>query len=507
MLFTRAWWNHFLRSWNRPAGVPEGGPLAELAKNASRVPRTPRFVTALLLVASLSILLVPDVRRAIVATAEAWGYQSQSLQQSAEFAHLRKEADRNQDPQLLAFMALLSEDANERARMANEAVRLDASLTWIYCYVHAEQGPWWPYSVPQVWINRLQEWDPDNAIPRLLVAQEIHTRYENEWIKAGQRSYFNPKPSLAQDPAWLTAMDSAFAATKYDTYYPRLFELYRTVSFRYAIKDRMVALGILQRLRLWGAADAGNYSELLFARGEAAEHAGNLSEAADLYWKPALFAERVRQQSTENWDHWTVGDMQIKSYAKLQPLLARMGRTDESNLVGYNLKGLQARAEQDGWQSSWLWRWARDGWVGFLIRFLTEMIFLLGVLSIIALTVLFFHRRTGLESRGRTLAYCSLIVDFCPLLVLIASGMLYATYRPLAVIYERYMSAPYQLSNFDELTSSFYVPYMTPEGLDKFTSQYFTEATFWTVAIVGLSILAVWILFRGALRRRAIPAV
>ena len=292
MLFTRAWWNHFLRSWNRPAGVPEGGPLAELAKNASRVPRTPRFVTALLLACfARQSFLSRTCGAPLLRRPKPGGYQSQSLQQSAEFAHLRKEADRNQDPQLLAFMALLSEDANERARMANEAVRLDASLTWIYCYVHAEQGPWWPYSVPQVWINRLQEWDPDNAMPRLLVAQEIHTRYENEWIKAGQRSYFNPKPSLATGPCLADRDGFCFCALRNMTPTTRASSnLYRTVSFRYAIKDRMVALGILQRLRLWGAADAGNYSELLFARGEACGTCGKFERSR----RPVLEAGVVR---------------------------------------------------------------------------------------------------------------------------------------------------------------------------------------------------------------------
>src|SRR6202050_604310 len=72
MLFTRAWRNHILHSWIRPAGVPEGGPLAELARNASRVPRTPRFVTALLLLASMAVMLVPDVRDAIQASFRAW---------------------------------------------------------------------------------------------------------------------------------------------------------------------------------------------------------------------------------------------------------------------------------------------------------------------------------------------------------------------------------------------------------------------------------------------------
>ena len=175
-MLTRAWWNHWLRSWNRPAGVPEAGPLADLARNASRVPRTPRFVTAILLLASVAVLFAPDVRDGVQSTLRAWSgnYGRLTVDDEPLVARLRAEGERDQDAQVLALTALLAADRSERMSMADRAVKLDPSLTWIYAYVRTRDGigSCCDNPLPSEWLDKLRKWDPDNAVPRLLIAHQ-----------------------------------------------------------------------------------------------------------------------------------------------------------------------------------------------------------------------------------------------------------------------------------------------------------------------------------------------
>jgi len=65
MLLLRERWKHFLRSLGRPIGTDDANSASFAAKNYSRVPRTPLWATALLLLATIAILLHPEVRTAL----------------------------------------------------------------------------------------------------------------------------------------------------------------------------------------------------------------------------------------------------------------------------------------------------------------------------------------------------------------------------------------------------------------------------------------------------------
>jgi hypothetical protein len=509
MLFTRAWRNHILHSWIRPAGVPEGGPLAELARNASRVPRTPRFVTALLLLASMAVMLVPDVRDAIQASFRAWRDKAPEAAASATFARLRQADNRNHDPQAMALIALTSDDREERIRLANEAVRLDPSLTWIYAEVPSEDAslsmlP--PQTISSEWLGQLRKWDPDNAVPLLLAAHQTMVRLKEESQKNGYVYYDDQKTReyLVKDPTWLPLMDLAFQAPKYDSFYARRFDLYRVVILRYGFRDSEIVSNLLNRFPMFMQYEERIYTEILLDRGQEAEQAGKYREALQLYWQPARIGERMAEQSHTNFERWGWVEVQNKSLRKLQPLLAKMGQRDEAAQVAYRIEALQTSLLPSGPVKTWAW--SENGWEGFTIRFLTGAILLLGVASLVSLAALFASRRKALESRGRLLVLASIAVDYCPLLLLFAFAGLFVAYRPIALMYEQYMNSPFPVYDFRELTHALRTPYEVPDGIWSLSYNYFNVVNYWLAAIVGLSILAVYIVFRGTLRRREIAS-
>jgi hypothetical protein len=501
-----------MRSWMRPAGVPEGGPLAALAKNASRVPRTPRFVTALLLLASFAALMNADVRDGIQATFHAWsGYTLwDPPDDHGTVARLRQLGEQNRDAQAIALVALLGKNHTERMEMADKAVALDPSLTWIYAYVRTRDGlgACCNNPMPAEWLDKLQKWDPDNVAPHLLAAHQILLQFEEEWQKNGYRGVYEEeaKKYLQHDQAWLSAMDAAFHAPKYDGYFSRAFDLYRTVALRYGIRDMDATAKIMFSTEFgWNrSGDPSVYATLLTDHAAAQEHAGNYEAAEELYRRPVQFSEGMAVQSHTQAERESWERIEGDALRKMQPLLVKTGRADEAALLGFKLDALQTN--RIAWGPVRPWSWSENGWEGLMIRLLTIAILVLGVLSLASLIVVFLRRHAAVDSRGRGMVLASVGVDFCPLLLLLAIVGLFVAYRPISITYDQYMTWPYPVYDFAGLRHALYTPYEMPDGASGLFYDYLNPVHYWMAAIVGLAILAMYILFRRTLRRREVAS-
>ena len=501
MLFSRAWIDHVLRSWKRPAGVPETGPLATLAESARRVPRTPRFVTMLLLLASLAILMIPDARHAISATFDVWSdtWNERWVEtKPSTLSHLREVAERNRDTQAMALLALVSDDHTERIRMAEEAVRLDPSLTWIYAEVWTqdERTSCCHRVLPGGWVEALEKWDPENAVPRLVAADQMLAQFEADWTKNGYRGWYenSAEKYLKGNAQWLAAMDFAFQAPKYESYYRNRWELYRDVSQRYGFRDTGMAREVLLLLPLNRIDDAEIYSSILLERGDEAEKAGRKQEAEELYSRPLRVSESMGAQSQISFERSAWAHIGLDAMRRLEPLLAKSGRNAEAASLQSRMDAVQAGFLPSSPEREWAW--SETGWEGLAIRFLTSAVLLLFGLSVASLLAISIGRRV--ESRGRVL--WSVGVDLFPILLLVASAGLYVAYRPVALVYEQYMSWTLPISNFRTLLYALRTPYESPDGMVQVYS-YFDPYHYWMAAIVALSIVALYIVFRRTLRK------
>ena len=505
-MLTRAWWNHLLRSWNRPAGVPEAGPLADLARNASRVPRTPRFVTALLLLASVAMVVIPDVREGMKATFEVWYVSAFNKEPDyqATVVRLQTLSEQNHDPQAMALVALLAKDHTERVKMADRAVALDPSLTWIYAYVRPNDGfDCCNKELPAEWLAKLQNWDPDNAFVRLLDAHQSYVRLFEAWQANGAQGALEQEVNkkLHEDKAWLAAMQTAFSEPRYNNYYPQLFDLYRSVALRYGIRDTSVTSTVLEyRFSVWAVTwDASNYSQFLEDRGTAAEQAGNFQEAERLYSIPAKFGERMTAQAHSD-DKFSWAWIESESLRKLQPLLVKTGKINEAALAGAQMKALQVDWQGEG--PAVIYSRTGNGWEGFTIRFSTAAIFAFGIFSLIGLSALFLRRRVPVDSRGFGMSLASLAVDFSPLLLLLSCTGLYVSYRPVGLMFDQYLTWSTPIYDYRGLWEALRTPYSSPEGINRIFYVYLTPPNLWMGLIVALSTTAVFILLRGVLRKR-----
>ena len=505
MILIREWLRQSLGPWRRPVGLSEGSPLAPLASPASSMPRTPRFLTALLLAASLGILLIPDSREAMRATFQPGARFWNMAVNSGDLQRFRQVAERNHDPEATAVVAMLSPDRAERISMADEAVRLDPSLTWIYTDVPTAEEPRVlpAQPMPPEWVARLENWDPDNAFVRMLRAQQKLLRLEDSWQKNGYRGDYieEAKKELREDPAWSATMESAFEAPKYDSYFPRKFDLYRRVARRYQIRDPRLALILVTRLPFSSSHTecAEIYSQALLDQAEAAAESGRYLEAIELCRRPAEASQRMGEQCHTDFEKLAWAQIERSSLARLEPLLAKTGQAREAGFLRYRLSALQT----DFYPSSPIrdWAWSENGWEGFAIRTLAFGVLLLSAAFLAGSAVLLVRDRQGAEHPGLGFALASAAVDYGPLLLLLDALGLLIAYRPVSIMYDRYFDWSLPIYDFRGLVHALYTPYEWPEGVARLSSQYLVAYNYWIAAIIGLSILAAYIVFRGTVGR------
>lgn len=150
--------------------------------------------TGAFIVASLLFFLAPVFRQAFHVSLAQWhhvlhvGSPFYEEQSDAAMKDLADKAEKNHDAEALAFVAFRLYDLSEGERLADEAVRLDPSLTWVY----AQTGTW---HQPASRIDRaatLERWDPQNALSYLIVAQRIG--FTESFSKEFPLGKVNPNP-------------------------------------------------------------------------------------------------------------------------------------------------------------------------------------------------------------------------------------------------------------------------------------------------------------------------
>lgn len=182
-----------------------------------------RPVTAVLLTATVlivSLLFLPEFREALVVAKALLGnlihdsYRASDSKLSAQAQ--RALVERN--PQLLAAVALRS-DGHAAISRAQQAVSIDARLTWMYAIVCSGYDE---SLTPEcgAMINTLASWDPDNSVPYLLEAKRIARTDDPKLQQTG---------TAPADPAWHAAMARAFAAKHYDSYTEKPAQLNRAL--------------------------------------------------------------------------------------------------------------------------------------------------------------------------------------------------------------------------------------------------------------------------------------
>ena len=422
MSLGKAWWNR----------VMFGG-----SSDKEKAPaRMPGISSAILLLAAIAVCALPSMRQGLLAVFDTVNVR-QGIVRPAQLEQMGRTAEQEHDAQVLALAAMrLPEDSPDKNRWADMAVSLDPSLAWIYFQMQQsgvlkERTP-----IASERIARLQKWDPDNAVPYLMEADQAFARVERT---SGRNWQFNPPSAaertsleLAKDPQWSAAMDKAFRASHYDTYQTQRFNLDLAVQQKLHV-DRPIDLMLSTAAsKLPNFLDLSLYSIWLMHDGAQREAAGDSAGAVADYWRVAQFSQRIEAGTSEDaiFERSIANGMMRSAFEKLQGLLAKTGRPDEARYVAFELD--QCKAERAAMMSRFRAVNTQQNaiWADVSLYFSAGLILITGLLSGISLLWLAVGAGGAEVAHATLRKWACAIGRFAPVLLAFSVVMFYLNYFP-----------------------------------------------------------------------------
>ncbi|MCU1315771.1 MAG: hypothetical protein JWN63_1093 [Candidatus Acidoferrum typicum] len=170
MLFSRASASHFLTWLKLPIGSRPSPTSLISGAPSPLLPRRSRLFTTAILLATAVVLFLPQGREAMSTVRASWNGYRGNDSDLRDLQNLATRAEKENDARTLAFVALATPDPDRQKRLADHAVAIDPSLTWIYASRtgHPEYTP-----PSKDGLARLLAADSDNAFPEMIAARVI----------------------------------------------------------------------------------------------------------------------------------------------------------------------------------------------------------------------------------------------------------------------------------------------------------------------------------------------
>lgn len=416
--------------------------------------RRTRFMSLVFFVWAIAFFFVPEFRLALqgphlgfgMNSGRDWLLRSGRIPDEA-LRSAAQAAEENHDAQTLAFVAMrLSENESESLRLADEAVKIDPNLTWIYPQIYSNLNPNQRRNANlRPLLKGLEAWDPQNGFPYLLEGEQIFEGRLSQFLSA------NYLDNLARETEWRNVMQKAFAAPQYDSYKRREFDLDRHwLSGHGWAKPAVMILTVssfprpdLRNIRM--------YSDLLIQKvGKDAESAGHLPEALNDYWTVAHMGERLHLKGDSTVEQLIGAGIANDAYEHLIPLLRRTGQADLAATLEFNQEQLhqsvQALTGKDLVAQS-----SNYNFAGLIVETFPLFVAIFGVLTVFSMGYLNIKRLTRSESRGWAYQFITVMENYVPILLFLACLGLYLGYYPYARNFHHYMTGAGEIHDFDPL--------------------------------------------------------
>jgi hypothetical protein len=387
------------------------------------------------ILAALLFFAAPPFRQGIRVSLAGWQnvFRVTPSRGQLGLAALAKRAEKQHDPEGLAFCAVRLQNSRESARLAQEAVRLDPALIWIYPVV-AVRHP----DLPEIsqWVPELKRWDPQNALIHLVTAESIDIDHVS---KASKLSPKEEQKELEEDPAWQSAMAAAFASPQFDDYLGRLKELDQSVVPRYRFYDPYELMsGEEADLPTYAFSDSQRFAESLLQSGQEAEARGDRRGAAKKYWAVARFGLVIDSQGHTDFEHRMGSSLQAGAYKQLQALSQKEGSADEAALFGY-LAGrfTPAVGEDSRLGGQWVFGWYVSRRNAAVLQIAGLMMLFFSGLVVVAGSVVIVGSRRGAGPAAQRAKPVATVVTLAGAVgLLLSSATIYLTYRPYWYIFQ-----------------------------------------------------------------------
>ena len=465
---------------------------------SAEAPMKKSWITSAICAAAVLLLFAaPEFRQAFRVSVSAWRpvFRVGDCSQP-ELDALAEEARARNDAEGLAFAAVRIWDAKKSATWANEAVRLDNNLIWIYSVVavrHADLA-----DIEQ-WLPKLQRWDPRNALFYLIKAECI----DIDHVLRGSTS------TLRHDHAWQEELNAAFHSPKFDDYLDRLGALDRRVVLRYGFSDPAQILfgGREMGVPTYAFADTDAFADSVLETARNLGVGGDPRGALDKYWLVARFGQLISTSAHTEYEQWIGANLQTQAYKELQAKFQKQGDSEQAALMSYLVE--QNTRDQEKWQSEFRARFLGNDlikWNASVAKTTaTMMIIFGGIITILALgsLVRWLQNTTTAPRVRRWSAKIGLASAFG---LLLSAGTLYTVYRPYWKMYERMISAgdQTQIPELAMFLSRTHTVIFTFNGELNFVTYFWATAVSVCVAAMALVLLPkIFRLLRSTLTARS----
>lgn len=475
MSLGKAWWNEMVYgskdSEPEPAKVKTPGPLA----------------FALAIAALAAFILMPSVHEGVSAVAGSW--HPFTVAHLAEFQQMAREAEANHDAKTLAFLSTRMNSLDENIRLTEEAVSMDPSLKWLY----VKGGAYW-YSYNHVadkrgWIQILVASDPDNAVVYLAEAsiRENEIRMENNYQAA--------KEKTLNDPVWRTAMEKAFAAPHYDSYYGKSIELQRSMLKAHNLRQPQdIARGIYEYYSS-GLFVSQMYANSLLDQARQAKQKGDAASAIHLAWSVAQFAERARANVHNVYALGTVDAMFFAASETLQPLETSAGHADVAKLLAIENENIsRKRAEKSRERMPYFYGHLETTSVALQAAGLG--VILLGWMVVISAFYLLAARFVPLLRERKLYRWACICGRFAPAGLIAAVVLMAATFAPYLENVQNYFSGMHDQATLQALVGMEDSLYQVPSRILSPMNNSMYLAYFWLAVLTFTVIVAILFLTR-----------
>ena len=401
--------------------IPDGGLFA---KNAA-LRRGALIIGGACVLAAVLFFAAPPFRQAFQVALQPWHIASGNIQ--ASFEILAKRAEVGHDPEGLAFCAVRLQNPRESARLAEEAVRLDPNLHWVYAIV-AMRHP--KLRETRTWVVELERSDPQNALFPLITAESL----ERATLHGGKSS----APTQGQEQAWQSAMAAAFQSSKFDDYLDRVAQLNRRVVPRYGFYDPYEVQSREQiDLPDFVVGSSERYAQSLLLRGADLEAKGDRQGGRGQYWAVARFGQLIDSQGRTSREHAMGTTLQAMAYHQLQASSKKRGDQAEAELFGYfAAKFDPANGKRAGLPGESALGRDTSERNAAVVEISGLMILFFSGLVVIALFILIAgSRRKARPAAKRAKPVATIVVLTSAVGLLFSSVTLYLTYRPYWYIF------------------------------------------------------------------------
>ena len=499
MLFSRASASHFLTWLKLPAGSRKSTSSLLPGANPPILPKRSRLFTAAVLIATIAVLFLPQSRIAVSTVRATWqGFQLWDSDRRA-LEKLAARAEREKDARTLAFVALTFRESDQGMRLADKAVSLDPSLTWIYAsrFYRPDSVP-----MPPEWLARLHASDPDNGFIDLMAADAIaQPRY------SALLAHRTPPPqeiesALANDPQWVARMATAFHAPRYNNYIRKHWEL---ICYEWnrdpALSPAIIGYSLWSH-RIPNGQNLKIFGKLEIRRAQQALASGHPDEATRILQEVDGFANLMSQQKETGFERLTAIELSREATEGLQNLYTTIGRGREASEASARLQKIEEakRTYYLPASSALLVDSNSFNREALLFQTCAFLLVVCGVTVAFSFLLLEIRPRSLPDRRAAWQRILCKTADYAPASFLILSFAFLVSFLPIGHVFVQFRSANASIATFQEISHTLWALMQIPNLLEQILNPPF----FWWLVTTALVILAALFLFR--LFPRAKPA-